>query len=467
MYLDSEAELHLLVETKDEGDTGGSTLILNDKRWSLTRFSSVNDGPLVHPEYTCVSYVWGSEWTPNTFSQAPELISANTLPALSAAMHNSSSKAFWIDAFCVPTTQPARHTTLASMGFIYSQAKEVRAALSKSSFMAVQQLNASGSLDEEGLTILEQDNWVKSVWTYQEVVNSRQLVFVSPDAPGVLVSGSEFLNGVGYALQKHKESSGLDNFSIREKFPSLDAFEDLIADWMTAGYTERSALAVMSSMDRRVWTEEQNYFFAMIGAVSSRLYRRAAVQEAHLSEIFMAICEEKNDFSFIFSSTKRSEDPARRWRPSVGLLPSILPWHSWGESQPGKINQDGSLQLDGVVECQRSPLHEKTKELIAKWLHRGDLAKEDEAVIAESMHTALVRMGFTGRKEYMSVREGLFFPQTLLPPGVDIKLHVSTTIRWTFGAPGLASICNGVTPHVPGIFVGFVDTRQTCSVCLV
>ena len=325
MYPNSEAELRLLVEIGH--DVQGPTLELNGRRWVLITFPSTHDELVVRPDYVCVSYIWGSQRTTNPFQPEPQLISINTLPALAAAMYNTSSKAFWIDAFCIPTTQPARRATLESMGFIYSQATEVRVALSKDSFMAVQQLNMRNRLDEAALTTLEQDEWVQSVWTYQEVVNSQRLAFVSPDAPGAHVDGSHFLNGVDYTLQKYKKSNGLDTFDIREQFPHLDALDDLIADWLIARYTKRSALAVMSNMDRRVWSDERNYFFAMIGAVTDKPCRRVKDKLADLSETFMTTCEAKSDFSFIYSSSIRSTDPARRWRPCSGRLPSILPWH--------------------------------------------------------------------------------------------------------------------------------------------
>lgn len=467
MYPNSAAELRLLTEIGNEVDAQGPTLELNGRRWTLITFPTTNDELVVRPEYVCVSYIWGSQRTTNPFQPGPRLISINTLPALAAAMYDTNSKAIWIDAFCIPTTQPARRATLESMGFIYSQATEVRVALSKDSFMAVQQLNTRDRLDEAALTALEQDEWVQSVWTYQEVVNSQRLAFLSPDAPEARVDGSHFLNGVGYTLHKYKESNGLDAFAIRERFPRLDALEDLIEDWHIAGYTERSALAVMSNMDRRVWSDESNYFFAMIGAVTDKPCRRVENEHTDLSETFMAICEAKSDFSFIYSSNIRSTDPARRWRPCSGLLPSILSWHCWGESQQGHFDQNGSLWLDKVLQFRISSLQTKAKQHIAKWLHREDLAEADAKIIAEPMYAALVRMGFTGSKEYVSLTDGLFFSQTPLPSGADIDVLVSGTISWTLGAPGIACVSNEVRTYVPGVFVGLKDSRNASSVCLV
>lgn len=57
-----------------------------------------------------------------------------------------------------------------------------------------------------------------------------------------------------------KPKYSLDTLAIREVFPLLDSLDDVIAAWRLAGYEQRSALQVMSNMDRRKWTEEWNYF---------------------------------------------------------------------------------------------------------------------------------------------------------------------------------------------------------------
>ncbi|KAK5032019.1 hypothetical protein LTS07_004641 [Exophiala sideris] len=222
-------------------------------------------------------------------------------------MASTGCKAFWIDVFCIPNQQPARRATLESMGYIYSQAVEVRAVLSARSFTAVHQLSTGDRLDEASLEILDADKWVQSVWTYQEVVNSRDLAFVCVNAPGVVVDGTDFLNGIGFTLQKYKQKHGFDTFAIREMFPLLDALDDVLGDWRVAS---RCALLVMSNMDRRKWVEERNYFYAMIGSVTSKPCHRTGqgMEDQHLSETFMSVCEEKNDFSFIYTSAERSTD---------------------------------------------------------------------------------------------------------------------------------------------------------------
>jgi hypothetical protein len=297
--------------------------------------------PKAIPRFICVSYIWGSGRAPNSLHDT-SVMSDQTLPALVAAIENSNCSAFWIDAFCIPLAQPQRRATLESMGFIYSQASQVIVSLSEPSFAAVEQMVRSDIVDENALRILDQDEWVRSVWTYQEVVNSQRLHFVTGGVAGAVVDGTHFLNCVGYSLDRYQKTHACNSFGIRQKFPGLDALEDLIADWLISNFTKRSAFQVMSNLDRRHTAEPQNYFYSMIGAVSQTPSARTpSPSVTELSETFMRICEEKNDYSFLYSTAARDERLGRRWRPVPGPLHALLPWHSWGEAQPGHYDSQG------------------------------------------------------------------------------------------------------------------------------
>ncbi|KAK5455145.1 hypothetical protein LTS15_005865 [Exophiala xenobiotica] len=476
MDANSAAELRLLTEVKDEAGPQRSTLSLNGKQWQLQTFTG-HGSRLTHlPDYLCVSYIWGSGREPNPFLDEPKVISTNTIPALSAAMSNTDCKAYWIDAFCIPSKKEdiARRATLESMGYIYSKAEEVRAALSATSFTAVQDLSRNDRIDDSSLDILNKDEWVKSVWTYQEVVNSRSISFVCPKAPGVVVSGSQFLNHLGFSLTKYKQQRGLSTFDIRQYFPSLDALEDLIADWQIADFAERSALQVMSNMDRREWREgeDNNYFYSMIGAVTKDPCKRPIEKEtsSDLAELFMDVCKRKNDFSFIYSSAVRADVTGQRWRPRSGLLPSIVPWHSWGDAQPGTFDEHGSLWLERVLSLQESssPLSAGARQFIAEWLRPEQVGDANDDEIVSRSHATLVRMGFTGSEVAMNVGDGLFFPHSTPPPGSTVTMIVSTTIRWVFGAPGIARMVaeDTIPRYIPGVFVGDIGKETGSSCCL-
>src|SRR5439155_12836775 len=201
-------------------------------------------------------------------------------------------------------------------------------------------------LDEAGLLMLEKDEWVSRAWTYQEIVNSKSFLFAA-EGGSVAFSGSEFLNRIGFALSEYKKRHSFDSFTHRTLHPRLDSLEDTIADWMTANYEKRTAYQAMSCMDRRTSETKDDYFNALIGAITAEPLRDSSATALHPAEYFMRVCEEKGDFSFIYSSAARSNAPGRSWRPLAGPIPAIQPWHSSGDGQSGHLHP-GYLRLDNM-----------------------------------------------------------------------------------------------------------------------
>jgi hypothetical protein len=191
-------------------------------------------------------------------------MSDHTLPAITAAIRNHdpdhSASMIWIDAFCMPIEPLARRATLESMGFIYSRATQVIVVLSNKAFAVIEEMSQLdtakiSSSAADILDVLENDAWMRSVWTYQEVVNSQDLLFTGHGMFGKFIRGESFLNRFGHYLHTWKGANGYNFFDLRAKYPFLDAFEDVVLDWRMAGYQERSALQVMSQMDRRCTAE--------------------------------------------------------------------------------------------------------------------------------------------------------------------------------------------------------------------
>jgi hypothetical protein len=199
----------------------------------------------------------------------------------------------------------------------------------------------------------------------------------------------------------------------------------------------------------------------MIGAVTKDPCKRPVEEEtgSDLAEFFMDVCERKNDFSFIYSSAPRADVTGQRWRPRSGLLPSIVPWHSWGDAQPGTFDEHGFLRLERVLSLQESSssLSTDARHFIAQWLRPDQVGDaNDDEIVSRSHATLVVRMGFKGTEMAMNVGEGMFFPHSTPPPGSKVTIIVSTTIRWVFGAPGIARIvaADTIPRYIPGVFVG-------------
>ena len=466
-------ELLLIVEASEPSTC--NIIDLEGRKWCLTEPLDITS-PGSIPSYTCISYIWGPnrEWNKRL---RPGLISDKTISALETAIRSSASQAFWTDFFCVPANGPSRQATLESMGYIYSRASEVIVVLSQHSFDAMEQMSKDDRLDEQSMTILEQDPWIKSVWTYQEVINSQKLSFTCESPTAKTIDGDVFLNRIGYSNMLYTKSHPSDPLAVYTNYPNLNALEDLVADWMISSYTRISALQVLSNLDRRTWAVPQNYFYAAIGAITQKPVAWGPAGASPIEEIsntFIGLCEEKNDYSFIYSSTERSEESGRRWRPKSGMIHSVLPWHLMGEGQRGHLDAKGVFWLDQMLRLPISTrLGEPGKQFIAHWLcSHVTLAvtiDEDDAQyqsqLIQNTHYKLSRIGFTGPSTPSITDRGLFFPHSSIPipttatasSNNTITILVATGVQWVLGAPGLAAVVTeGLASYLPGVFVGEV-----------
>jgi hypothetical protein len=95
------------------------------------------------------------------------------------------------------------------------------------------------------------------------------------------------------------------------------------------------------------------------------------------------------------------------------------------------------------------------------------LGRQDDVVAIDSMipsHilTALRTMGFVGSGDApIRTRNGFFYSRDALecsPFDETVEIWDSTTLRWMFGAPGIAvrQVGESTKCYVPGVFVGSV-----------
>jgi Heterokaryon incompatibility protein (HET) len=405
------------------------------------------------PEYTCVSYAWGSGRTTNPFTPEQSM-SDRTVPALEATIRAVNPAAIWIDAWCVPSLEPARTACLRSMGALYASAAYVVAVLSKGSGALLGEDVRTKGVDEAELFLLENDPWVSRAWTYQEIVNSKKLCFVA-EGGSVSLSGMQFLSNIGSAIEKYKKGPGRDSFMLRTQHPRLDNLEDTIADWVMAEYAQRSAYQAMSSMDRRTAERPDDYFNALIGAISTEPLSSRFDTTLHPAEYFMQLCEEKGDFSFIYSSAPRSRALGRSWRPLAGPIPAIQPWHTFGDGQLGDLDPT-RLRLHNMCRMTRGTVGPTAAQFIAHWLRNssGDPTGGDLVV---QILTRLRQAGFTGRGDSIELEEGYFFPQSAIRSVDEADVYVAAGLRWTHGGPGLIATKDADDLHHfhdVGVFVG-------------
>jgi len=452
-----------------ESESTNNPLRICERNWTIRKQEYCDSGDDEDSTFTCISYTWGPVKVSSPFHNSYQ-ISDRTVPALTAAIKaRPDCKRFWIDAFCVPLEPAERTTTLASMGFIYSRATEVIIVLSPNAQLALSQMRVTDRIDISALQALEKDEWALRAWTYQEVVNSRNMFFTcfsstdenasSDDgSAGSLIPGADFLNCLGYSLTRLPWTP-LERI---ERFPRLEAFENVILDWMTADYLNRSALQIMVIMARRTQQRDEDHFYAMIGALTTELPSLSA--SGNPCEEFMVDCEKKGDYSFIFSTAER-EAKGRRWRPvNTGRLPPIFPWPLWGEKQPGHW-EDGKFHLDQVILPQSG---RPTDEIVRGVRNKMCETFGDESVsVEELIFQWLTRRGFKGSSSCVSLVNGFFFPYKPIARLETTTIMVSATLSWPFGAPGLVwEMHDQHAVYSAGIFIGVVDSKMSSSVTL-
>ena len=177
----------------------------------------------------------------------------------------------------------------------------------------------------------------------------------------------------------------------------------------------------------------------------------------------MRVCEEKGDFSFIYSSAPRASKDAGGWRPKPGPLPPIVPWASDGERQTGELHST-SLGLHNMAGVASGHLDAAARAFVRDWLQktvRSPLPPD----MGDAVRETLYRATFTGCGEYLETVHGFFFPQNPLGDASTGAVFAATDVVFNFGAPSLfLDLGKSGTARFRdvGVFVGPIPkTRET------
>ena len=460
-------EFRLLIETSESQSQ--PSLFLAGRHWILSLpYDLENEEQL--PSFACISYLWGTGREPHATAEGLTM-STRTRPSLAAAIRIGNCNAFWIDVLCVPPAGPERQSTLENMGYIYSRATEVIIVLSDGTFSIIQEIVHKGFISESGLQILEIDEWVSSVWTYQEIVNSGLVRFVSEREADTFASVEclKFLNALGYSLSKWERSAGSDGFAVMKRFPNLNALMDICADWQMAAYTFRSAFSIFSSIASKRNADPANYFYAILGTLTQSTQQIVWDPGQNLAEKVMTICEQKNDFSFIYTVAARDTDLRKRWRPRAVPLPAdgatvpatlrpILAWHCYGEAQRGHYDATG-FWLHGMTIMQAvSSIDGIGRKAISSWLHKPELQHMDNATVVSAVHSIIASNGFNEKAGSTIVAKGIVFTIETVRRNDIVRILVTNQIRWVMGAPALVHVGQGdEKQYMPGAFLGSTE----------
>ncbi|KAI0656975.1 hypothetical protein C8Q70DRAFT_307271 [Cubamyces menziesii] len=473
-------ELRLMMEA-EPGSPCERTIEVDGTSWTLSE-----PMPDIEPEtltpYLCVSYVWGSGRAPNPVHPSI-LMSDRTLRTFTAVTRSLPGKPIWIDAFSVPVERMAKRATLESLGFVFYRAEAVVAVLRPESFAAIEEMEVfmatkprPAVVPDAPLAALEADEWIRSVWTYQEIVNSNKVWFVSEAQDGApakeAVDSLDILKIIGAYINQWEEQTGKAAEGIRQAYPHADNFQELLLDHRLREYACRSALQIMYGMNHRASVSPVNHFYSMIGALTSIPSSRATKPTIELlAERFMELCEEKGDYSFIFCAAPRDTRPGLRWKPIPCTFPSILAGHISGEGLPGK-RVDGGVLLSNVLvllitcesRCSTLLPHETLIAYFQQWLNNVALyhripANGPEETLAKTGYECLRLLEFNGTGDWYISDLGVFYPRDELPGDAEVTICVSLGVSWRFGAPALAAFTStdGEKQYVLGVFVGPVE----------
>jgi hypothetical protein len=212
----------------------------------------------------------------------------------------------------------------------------------------------------------------------------------------------------------------------------------------------------MSAMRTRFSEREDDRIYSMIGVIKKFPPDCFNKKLIHPAEYFMNVCEEINDFSFIYSIASRSEIPGKCWRPVAGKMESIL----FG-TVVGGIGQVGfvtptHLQLENMINIKKGVIGIDGLNAVNCYLQANDAGVQSEE-IAFSIFERLQRKGFSGCGDYLELENGFFFPQLPFVNSDEIFVVACSGMNCTNFAPGLLLRSNGTDINQfcdVGVFVG-------------
>jgi len=408
--------------------------------------------PFEGEKYICVSYAWEKLGTDHPYGENIK-ISERTLPVLQTAyfsyqtLLNSNEKdivetnKIWVDSLCIPlNNKEDKELHYFLMGEIYSKSMAVFVVLSTETEVVLNKIRNGINFKEVDFEILNQDKWVSRYWTYQEIVNSSKIYICSENSQENPIFASDFFDKIANEIQSFLKTKGLATLDFQEKLPYLTSLEAVILDWRIMDYQERSIYQVMVNMEYRKSDYSSSKLKAMFGCISNQLQSINFNSKDDYS-IFLEICKLKEDYSFIFNTSKNRKLNNEKWCPISYDFKPIFSWlYCYGEGQKGKyIN--GCLELNNMI------------------IEKISTPKEDP-LKKEEMINYLKKLKFEGSYLSFETESGYFFNQfEITLSEKDFVIGISTGIEWTFGAPAILLSKNNPETEIydfvsSGVFFG-------------
>lgn len=426
----------LLIPVNKSVSLSKEPIILCGKPWELVEFK-LEDAP----PYTAISYVWNSENNGNdserTIPVTESVIRAfqsreSQEKAVKSFFHDNkkadekltlirkASGAIWIDSLCRPEDKAMANICIHNMGIIYKEATQVLVVLNSECENTVLKISNDEPLSLCDYVAVANDNWIDRIWTYQEIANSKLMFIVAEGKGSILISESQFLNALMCGDSAYKNTSDTNLYQKLERMQRLIAVQNI---------GENSAFQVMSSIQSRRsrGNESLNRINVMIAVVSDNIIMNKSQNVTALVEKFICICEENNDYSFIFSRNERSDEPGKTWRPIGGKVePVVSNVVILGGGLSGSF-KGTHLQMKNMCRMLPYKINSVTKKI--EGFLNIDLTKD----ILEQ----LKQRGFTGSGKCIKLEYGYFFPQNSHKPSKNFFVVSSHDVKFQQGAPAL------------------------------
>lgn len=441
----SENFFKLLIPATALNRSDRNTIQLCGKPWVLVDFKQLSDAP----PYTCISYSWGKTETINIFGNDRDA-SVRTTPVIETvinaiqsteceesamksmffseeklaeklALVRDASHAIWIDSLCCPQQQPEAEICIQNMGEIYSEATQVFVVLNTDCDKTVLKISKKESLNLEDYLAIANDDWIDRLWTYQEFANSKMMFIVAED------KGSAFISELQFLCALMSDAVAYDDIQDIELFQKLERMNLLVAEQQME---ERSALQIMSATQERYSERKdtRDHINVMLSVLASAVTITPPQEQSLMTlfDHFMSACEEKDDYSFIFSTSPRSNVLGRNWRPMGDqITPVISNVLVVGRGLSGVLKET-HLQMNNM--CR---MVSKTNLVISRI---ENFLKTD---FPNNILKQLRQRGFTGCGECLKLEHGYFFPQLPHKRSSDLFIAISHDVTFHHGAPGL------------------------------
>lgn len=190
------------------------------------------------------------------------------------------------------------------MGYIYSLALSVIAVLRAPTWEIIASVNQPlpPALSTEDMDILEQDEWIRSPWTYQEIMDSKVTMFTTyeistADQKGSIIS-DQFFDCIDFPLERWKLRDDVGEAASMRHFPNLCAIAETITESMISSYPYHYALLALSDTTGRRFdaSNPNNILLTALGALSQEAsWTTSTGSISELADKFMGLCKSRND----------------------------------------------------------------------------------------------------------------------------------------------------------------------------